>query len=256
MTHPARFDDLNKASVFVTGGASGIGAALVDGLLAQGARVALIDRADAAGLGAEMTAKHGRAPLALRDDVTDTAALQAAIATAAETHGPVTVLINNAADDRRHTLAETTPELWDALMAVNLKAYVFACQAVAPGMRDAGGGAIVNFSSTSYMMGMAGMPAYTSANAAITGLTRSLARELGPDNIRVNAIAPGWVLTPKQLDLWATPESLAAHLDRQCLKRHLEPADMVAPVLFLASDASGMMTGQCMPVDGGYVVTG
>ena len=123
-------------------------------------------------------------------------------------------------------------------------------------MRAAGGGAIINFSSISYMMGNAGYPAYTTANAGITGMTRSLAREFGPDKIRVNALAPGWVLTDKQLDKWATPEALAAHLERQCLKEHLKPEDITGAALFLASDASRMMSGQAMVVDGGVVVTG
>lgn len=256
MSQIATFHDLKDVSVFVTGGGSGIGAALTDGFLAQGANVAFIGRSDASEFVSDMQAKHGRAPLFLQGDITDTAQLQQAIKTAATKHGPVTVLVNNAANDQRHTLAEVTPEFWDQMQAVNLKAYFFACQAVAEGMKHAQTGSIINFSSISYMMGNAGYPAYTAANAAITGLSRSLARELGPDNIRVNAIAPGWVLTQKQLDMWATPEDLAAHLDRQCLKQHLQPADIVGAVLFLASDTSHMMTGQCMAVDGGVVVTG
>lgn len=141
-------------------------------------------------------------------------------------------------------------------MAINLKAYFFAAQAAIAGMKAAGGGAIVNFSSISYMMGNAGYPAYTSANAAITGLTRSLAREFGPDRIRVNALMPGWVLTQKQMELWAKPEDLAAHMERQCLKEHLAPEDIVGGTLFLASSASRMMTGQALVIDGGVVVTG
>lgn len=253
---PARFPDLDGASVFITGGGAGIGAALTDGFLAQGARVAFIGRSDAGDFVGRMQERHGNAPLFLQGDITDTDRLRSALAEAAEAHGPVTILVNNAAHDLRHTLREITPDSWDALLAVNLKAYFFSCQAVADAMAAAGGGAIINFSSISYMMGNAGYPAYTAANAAITGLTRSLARELGPENIRVNAIAPGWVLTQRQRDLWATPEALAAHMDRQCLKRHLMPDDMVAPVLFLASQASAMMTGQCMVVDGGVVGTG
>ncbi|MEM6656881.1 MAG: SDR family oxidoreductase, partial [Pseudomonadota bacterium] len=134
-------------------------------------------------------------------------------------------------------------------------AYYFACQEAARQMQQSGG-SIINFSSISYMMGNAGYPVYTTSNAGITGMTRSLARELGPKGIRVNALAPGWVLTQKQLDKWATPEDLAAHLDRQCLKEHLTPEDMIVPTLFLASQASRAMTGQCMAVDGGVVVSG
>ncbi len=250
------FDDLNGASVFITGGGSGIGAALTDGFLAQGAKVAFVGRSDARDFVATMAERHGRAPLFLQGDITDTDRLRSALHQAAEAHGPVSVLVNNAANDQRHTIEDTTPEFFDRLIAINLKAYFFAAQAVAPGMRAVGGGSIVNFSSISYMMGNAGYPVYAAANAGITGLTRSLARELGPDGMRVNALAPGWVLTQKQLDKWATPGDLATHLDRQCLKRHLEPADMVGPALFLASQCSTMMTGQCMVVDGGVVTTG
>jgi NAD(P)-dependent dehydrogenase (short-subunit alcohol dehydrogenase family) len=142
------------------------------------------------------------------------------------------------------------------MMDINFKAYFFTAQAVTDGMKAAGGGSIINFSSISYMMGNAGYPLYTAANSAINGLSRSLAREFGPDRIRVNALAPGWVLTQKQKDLWVTPEGLAAHLDRQCLKDTLAPEDIVGGVLFLASDASKMMTGQALVIDGGVAVTG
>ncbi|MCB1343169.1 MAG: SDR family oxidoreductase [Pseudooceanicola sp.] len=256
MSIPAHFPDLADASVFVTGGGSGIGAALVEGFVAQGARVAFGDIRDASGFAAALGERHPNAPLFLPCDITDTEALRRTLAQAAEAHGPISVLVNNAANDDRHALGAVTPDYWDAMMAVNLKAYFFACQAVAPGMAAAGRGAIVNFSSISYIMGNAGYPVYTAANAAITGMTRSLARELGPQGVRVNAVAPGWVLTEKQKALWATPEGLAEHLARQCLPEHLAPEDIVAPVLFLASQASRMITGQCLAVDGGVVVSG
>ena len=256
MTRTATFHDLSGKSVYITGGGSGIGASLTDGFLAQGAKVAFIGRSDASAFVAEMEAKHGRAPLFLQGDITDTQRLQASIDEAAAAHGPIEVLVSNAANDQRHATADLTPEDWDRLQAVNLKAYFFAAQAVVTGMQAKGAGSIINFSSISYMMGNAGYPAYTAANGAITAMSRSLAREFGPDGIRVNALAPGWVLTQKQLDKWATPEGLAAHLDRQCLKTHLVPQDIVDAVLFLASDASRMMTGQCMVVDGGVVTTG
>ena len=254
MTKTATFHDLDGTSVYITGGGSGIGADLTDGFLAQGANVAFIGRSDASAVVEEMHQKHGRAPLFMQGDMTDTELLHATMAKAAEAHGPLNVLVNNAANDQRHTLEETTTEFWDWMIEVNLKAYYFACQEAARQMKD--GGAIINFSSISYMMGNAGYPIYTTSNAGITGMTRSLARELGPRKIRVNALAPGWVLTQKQLDKWATPEDLAAHLDRQCLKEHLKPEDMIAPTLFLASSASHAMTGQCMAVDGGVVVSG
>ncbi len=252
----ATFHDLHGKSVFITGGGSGIGAALTDGFMAQGADVSFIGRSDASGFVAELQAKHGRAPLFLQGDITDTARLQSCIAESAETFGAPDVLVSNAANDLRHDWQTLTPEAWDALIAVNLKAYFFAAQAAAPGMIAKGSGSIVNFSSISYMMGGAGYPAYTASNGAITALSRSLARDMGPQGVRVNAIAPGWVLTEKQMQMWATPEGLAAHLDRQCIKTHLVPQDVVDAVLFMASDSSRMMTGQCLVVDGGVVTTG
>lgn len=256
MPPTATFRDLKGASVFITGGGSGIGAALTEGFLRQGARVAFVGRSDATAFCARMTAETANAPLFIPCDITDTATLRAALATAAAAHGPVGVLVNNAACDQRHATEAVDDAYWDQAMAINLKAYFFACQAVIPGMRAAGGGSIINFSSISYMMGNAGYPVYTAANAAITGMTRSLAREFGPDRIRVNALAPGWVLTDRQKALWVTPEGLAAHLDRQCLKDTLEPADIVGGALFLASSVSRMMTGQVLVIDGGVVVTG
>jgi NAD(P)-dependent dehydrogenase (short-subunit alcohol dehydrogenase family) len=256
MEQTATFHDLKDKSVFITGGGSGIGAALTEGFLAQGAQVAFVQRSDASGFCDEMEAKHGVRPLFIPCDITDVAALQGAIAAAAAAHGPVTALINNAANDKRHSAAEVTEAFWDWSTSINLKAYFFACQAVAEGMKAAGGGAIVNFTSISYMMGNAGYPLYTTSNSGINGMTRSLAREFGPDRIRVNALAPGWVLTEKQLEMWVTPEALEEHLMRQCLKDTLKPDDIVGATLFLASDASRMMTGQAMVVDGGVVVTG
>lgn len=248
------YSDLKGKSVYITGGASGIGASLTDGFMAQGAKVAIIGRSAADEFVAEMQTKHGVAPLFMQGDIADVSRLHDTMQQARSAHGAIDVLVNNAANDQRHSTDEVTEEFWDQMLAVNLKAYFFASQEAARQMKN--GGAIVNFSSISYIMGNAGYPLYTTANAGITGMTRSLAREFGPNGIRVNALAPGWVLTQKQLDLWADPEALAAHMDRQCLKEHLKPKDMVDPVLFLASNASRMMTGQCMAVDGGVVVTG
>ncbi len=252
----ATFPDLKDASVFITGGGSGIGAYLTEGFLEQGARVAFVQRSDASEFAAEMGEKHGNAPLFLQCDITDIARLKACIAEASDAHGPVTVLVNNAANDQRHKTLDVDEAFWDWSQAINFKAYFFACQSVIEGMQNAGGGSIINFTSISYMMGNAGYPAYTSANSGINGLTRSLAREFGGDKIRVNALAPGWVLTEKQLEKWASPQDLAAHMDRMCLKEHLKPEDIVAPTLFLASNASAAMTGQALVVDGGVVVTG
>ncbi|WFE90862.1 SDR family NAD(P)-dependent oxidoreductase [Roseibium porphyridii] len=252
----ATFPDLDGASVFITGGGSGIGAALTDAFMSQGAKVAFVQRSDATDFCDEMEQKHGVRPLFVSCDITDIPALKGAIDKAAEAHGAVTVLVNNAANDKRHATEEVDEEFWDWSQAINLKAYFFACQHVIAGMKAAGGGSIVNFTSISYMMGNAGYAAYTTANSGINGMTRSLAREFGPDKIRVNAVAPGWVLTQRQKDLWVTPEALGAHIDRQCLKEELSPEDIAEPVLFLASKTSRAMTGQALVVDGGVVVTG
>lgn len=256
MNATATFHDLKDASVFVTGGGSGIGAALTDGLMAQGAQVAFVQRSDATEFVDRMQAKHGVRPLFLQGDIAETSRLKTCIDMATKAHGPITVLVNNAANDMRHTTADVDEAFWNWSIAINLKAYFFACQAVIPGMKAAGGGSIINFSSISYMMGNAGYPVYTTANSGINGMTRSLAREFGPDRIRVNALAPGWVMTDKQKELWVTPEALKAHLERQCLKEALAPQDLVDAVLFLASGTSRMMTGQSLVVDGGVVVTG
>ncbi|PRX35297.1 NAD(P)-dependent dehydrogenase, short-chain alcohol dehydrogenase family [Meinhardsimonia xiamenensis] len=250
-----RYPDLEGAAVFITGGGSGIGAALTEGFLAQGARVAFVQRSDASAFCDAMEKKHGNRPLFIPCDITDIPALRAAVAEAEKAHGPARILVNNAANDQRHATLEVDEAFWDWSMAINLKAYFFTAQAVIPGMKAQGGGAIVNFSSISYMMGQSGYPVYATANAGITGLTRALAREFGPDNIRVNALAPGWILTEKQRQMWVTPEALAAHIDRQCLKRELEPADVVGPTLFLASEASAAMTAQLVVADGGVVMT-
>ena len=252
----ATYQDLRGKSVFITGGGSGIGAFLTEGFLAQGAQVAFVQRSDSSTFCDEMEAKHGTRPLFIQCDITDISALKTAIAQSAEAHGDIDVLVNNAANDKRHEAGEVDEEFYDWMMAINLKAYFFACQAVAEGMKAKGGGSIINFSSISYMMGNAGYPLYTTANSGINGMTRSLAREFGPDKIRVNAIAPGWVLTDKQKEMWVTPEALEAHLARQCLKDTLAPEDIVGATLFLASESSKMMTGQAMVVDGGVVVTG
>ena len=250
------FHDLAGKSVFISGGGSGIGECLTEGFLAQGAAVAFVQRSDATALCDRLEKTYGRRPLFIACDVTDIAALQAAIARAAEAHGDIGVLVNNAAWDNRHAIEGFSVDEWDYMMNVNIRHHFFAVQAVAPGMRAAGGGTIVNYSSISYMMGGDGFPAYVSAKAGITGLTRGLARELGPDNIRVNALMPGWVLTERQRRLWADEEALKAHIDRQCLKVEIPPEAMVEPTLFLASAASTVMTGQALVVDAGVVVTG
>jgi NAD(P)-dependent dehydrogenase (short-subunit alcohol dehydrogenase family) len=256
MKFSATFHDLKGKSVFISGGGSGIGEYLTEGFVAQGAKVAFVQRSDASALCDRLEATYDSRPLFIRCDVTDIGALKAALASAADAHGDIGVLVNNAAWDNRHTLDELSPDGWDHMMNVNIRHHFFAAQAVAPGMRRAGGGTIINYSSISYMMGNEGYPAYVAAKAGITGLTRGLARELGVDNIRVNALMPGWVLTSRQRELWADEASLKAHIDRQCLKLEIPPEAMIEPTLFLASSASTVMTGQALVVDAGVVVSG
>ncbi len=251
-----RFEDLEGKSVFISGGGSGIGEFLTEGFVAQGANVAFCQRSDASALCDRLENTYNRRPLYLRCDVTDIPSYQAVLDDAAKAHGSINVLVNNAAWDNRHKLDELSVDDWDHMLNVNIRHHYFAIKHVAPAMIEAGHGAIVNYSSISYMMGNAGYPAYVSAKAGITGLTRGLARELGPHGIRVNALMPGWVITDRQKELWVTDKALAAHIDRQCLKEPIHPTAMVEPTLFLSSNASRMMTGQALVVDGGVVVTG
>ena len=251
----ATYPDLMDKSVFITGGGAGIGAFLTEGFLAQGAKVSFVQRSNASEFVAQMKAKYKNAPLAITCDITDIDALQAAMDKVAAAHGVINVVVNNAGDDTRHSLAQTSVQAWDLCQNINLRPHFFTAQKAAQGMAESGG-SIINVSSVSYMMGNAGYPGYVAANAGINGLTRALARELGPQNIRVNSLMPGWVMTDKQLKMWATPESMSQHLEKQCLKTHLKPEDIVGATLFLASSASRMMTGQAMVVDGGVVVTG
>lgn len=253
---PPQFPDLRDKSVFITGGGAGIGAALTEAFLSQGSKVTFVQRSDAHAFCDSMQETYNNRPLFIPCDLTDINALQNALAQAETTHGPITVLVNNAANDARHKTEDLSVSDWDWNQSINLRPYFFAIQGVVAGMRAAGGGSVINFSSISYMMGNAGYPAYTAANAAITGLTRSLAREFGPDGIRVNALAPGWVMTQKQRDLWVTAEALETQLSRQCLKEEILPEDIAGGTLFLASNASRMMTGQVMVIDGGVVTTG
>lgn len=245
-----RYASLECRSVFVSGGGSGIGAAVVRAFAGQGAAVAFADR-DAASSRA-LVAELGGGALFLPCDVTDVAALEAAIAAAAAAHGPVTVLVNNAAHDERHTVEETTPALFDARIAVNLKHQYFAARAVIPMMRAAGRGAIVNLGSISWRVASADLSVYVTAKAGIEGLTRGLARDLGADGIRVNCIAPGWIMTERQKRLWVSPEGLAKLMRDQCLPRELEPVEIAKVALFLASDEASAMTGQTVIVDGGW----
>lgn len=249
----AVYPSLRDRAVLITGGASGIGAAHVAHFAAQGARVAFLDIADdaAVALADRLAAAGYPKPLYRHCDLHDIATLQAAIAELAAALGPFAVLVNNAANDQRHAWQDVTVEYWDERMQVNLRHQFFAIQAVAPMMRGLGGGSIINFGSISWRAGQGGMPAYTTAKAAIEGLTRGMARDLGPDNIRVNCVIPGWVMTERQIALWLTPEADRALMERQALKRKLVPDDLARMVLWLAADDSRMCTSQCWIVDAG-----
>jgi NAD(P)-dependent dehydrogenase (short-subunit alcohol dehydrogenase family) len=245
----ASYPDLAGRTVFVTGGATGIGASFVEAFVAQGARVAFVDLQDEAGQA--LAARTGA--WFRRCDVTDAEALQATIREAAEALGPITVLINNVADDTRHAAAEMTPAAWRAALAVNLDPAFVAAGAVHVMMQEAGGGSIVNVSSINAIWGPPNMPAYVAAKGAVNALTKALAREWGGDRIRVNALSPGWVVTERQLALWLTPEAEAGWKTQVALQDRLLPDDIARAALFLASDESRMMTGQNLIVDAGRI---
>jgi NAD(P)-dependent dehydrogenase (short-subunit alcohol dehydrogenase family) len=185
-------------------------------------------------------------------DLRDIAALRRAVASIREAFGPITILVNNAARDDRHAIKDVTPEYWDERIAVNLKHQFFSAQTVAPDMIEAGGGSIVNIGSVSWVIGQGNMPCYTTAKSAVQGLTRAFARDLGPYNVRVNSILPGWIMTQRQQDLWLTPEGEAELMQHQCLKRKLMPDDIARVVLFFAAEDSGACTNQNYIVDGGW----
>ena len=249
----ATYPSLRDRPVVISGGASGIGEALVRSFAAQGARVGFVDVAIAAGeaLAQELSAA-GQTTRFTSCDVTDIAAYQAAIAGFAEAHGDARVLVNNAAHDQRHDWAEVTPDYWDERMAVNLKHAFFAMQAVAPGMARAGGGSIINFGSISWMIMTPSIPIYETAKAAVHGLTRAMARELGRSAIRVNSLVPGAVMTQRQLDLWITEDDKKAIEANQALSGHLTPDDCARMALFLAADDSAMISSQHFLVDAGW----
>lgn len=250
-----RYQDLAGQGVLITGGGSGIGAALVAAFCAEGARVAFLDIAETASRAvvAQLTDTAAHRPHFIKADLRDIPALRGAVDEAISVLGGIRVLVNNAARDDRQGLEDIEPDGWDENQAVNLRHQFFAAQAVVPAMRKGGGGAIVNFSSIAYLLNMGELPAYATAKAGIIGLTKSLAGKLGPDNIRVNAILPGMVLTERQKRLWVDEADAAAGIERQCLKRSLVAEDMVGPCLFLASDASAAITAQTLIADGGML---
>ncbi|RDS77342.1 SDR family NAD(P)-dependent oxidoreductase [Alteriqipengyuania lutimaris] len=248
----AVYPSLSGKRVIVSGGGSGIGEAIVEGFARQGARVAFVDvQTDTSEALVERLADAPAQPIFHHCDITDTADYGAKIHSIIDRFGGCDVLINNAASDDRHKVADVTPEFWDDRMAVNLKHQFFAAQAVTPAMQQAGGGSIVNLGSISWHLGLENLTLYETAKAAIEGLTRSLARELGPDNIRVNTIIPGNVQTPRQMK-WYTPEGEAEIVAAQCLKGRIQPADIAAMALFLASDDARFCTAHNYWVDAGW----
>jgi NAD(P)-dependent dehydrogenase (short-subunit alcohol dehydrogenase family) len=249
----ATYSDLKNKVVLVTGGGSGIGEAIVRSFARQGCKVAFIDIATepSVKLAGELS-ERGLSVRFEQADLTDIGALRSAIAQIRESLGPVEILINNAAHDERHPTPDVTPEYWDDRFAVNLKHQFFAAQTVLPDMQAANAGVIINFGSFSWMIGQGGMAAYTAAKSAILGLTRSLARDYGQYNIRVNAIAPGWIMTQRQLEKWLTPEAERDLMQRQCLKRKLMPEEIARFTVFLASEEASACTNQPYVVDGGW----
>lgn len=251
MSEYAVYPSLRDKVAFVSGGASGIGAEFVSSLAAQGARVGFVDLDEDAARA--LVAKTDPEPLFIPADVRDIDELQAAIRQVGDSLGPVGILVNNAARDDRHASAEVDVAYWDNALAVNLRHHFFAIQAVVPQMRQLGGGSIINMGSISAHLDFTGMPAYITAKAGVEGLTRTMARELGADRIRVNCIIPGWVMTERQLTLWATPESLAQLEKDQALPGRVMPADIARMMLWLAADDSALCTGQQWVVDGGWM---
>lgn len=240
--------------VVITGGASGIGEAIVEAFAAQHSRVAFLDLQVEAGqeLAGRIEAAGARRPLFLPCDLTDLDALHGALRTIEEHLGAVDVLVNNAGNDTRHTVEEVTSESWDRSIAVNLKQQFFVTQGVIPGMRKAGGGSIINMSSISWVIPSTNVPVYVTAKAAIVGMTRTLAHELGKHNIRVNCVMPGAIVTDRQRRLWLTEEYEAEILKAQALKRLLVPEEVARLILFLAADDSSAITSQSYVIDGGW----
>ena len=248
----AQYPSLQDRVVLITGGGSGIGGSMTEAFAGQGARVAFVDIDEKASTAlAERLSGARHKPLFIRADVTDIGVLKQAIARIRNEAGPIAVLVNNAANDERHKVDAVTPEYWDGSINVNLRHQFFAAQAVHPQMRELGYGSIINLTSTAWMFGGGDFTIYSTAKAGVVGLTNALARAFGGDAIRVNAIAPGAVMTEKQLRLWYTEETADAMAERQMIKKRLLPEDVARMALFLAADDSRMITKQCILVDAG-----
>ena len=241
--------------MLVSGGGSGIGAALVEGFARQGAKVSFLDIAEAESreLAGRLSRENAHPVSFYHTDLRDIDAIRRTVNAVVEKSGPIRVLVNNAAWDDRHEFDDVTEDYWDNNQAINLRHVFFTSQAVAPSMRAAGGGAIINMSSIAFKLNMGVFPAYAAAKAAVVGLTKSMAGKLGPDGIRVNCILPGMVVTERQMKLWLTEESIARSVQGQCLKIVLKADAIVGPALFLASDCAAAMTAQSLIVDGGIL---
>ncbi len=247
-----QYPSLQHRVVFISGGASGIGAALVEHFALQGAKVAFCDVDDTASAALIASLVHAQhAPIFSHCDVCDIPAYQKVLADVATRHGAIRVLINNAGNDQRRSLEELTLENWESALALNLRHHVFAIQSVAPAMAAAGGGSIINLGSVSWMRGRPNLLGYTASKAAISGISRTLARELGENNIRVNALVPGAIVTPRQQALWRDADEDKKFIDLQCLKIRLDPSHVARTALFLAADDSDGITGQNIIVDAG-----
>ena len=255
MNEIASYPSLENKVVIITGGASGIGESIVEQFVIQKSKVAFIDIEEklAKNLIERINKKYNTKPLFIKCDLKNISELKDSIQQVRQDLGPISILINNAANDERHNIDDVTSEYWDDRMNINLKHYFFAIQSVYKDMKKLGKGTIVNIGSFSWMKGQGGMPGYTTAKSGIMGLTRTLARDLGLHNIRVNCIVPGWIITDRQKKLWLTPEIEAQQLKDQCIKRMLVPEDISKAVLFFASDQSSGCTAQNYVIDGGIV---
>jgi NAD(P)-dependent dehydrogenase (short-subunit alcohol dehydrogenase family) len=251
----AIYPSLKDRVVLITGGASGIGESVVEAFSRQHAKVAFLDlQKDAAEALIRRLSKAGHpAPVFFECDLTDTESSRAAVLHIIEMLGDIDVLVNNAGNDTRHSVEDVTPELWDKLIAINLKQQFFMAQSVIPAMRRLGRGSIINLSSIAWAIPSTNVPVYVMAKAAIVGMTRTLAHELGRDNIRVNCVMPGCIWTDRQRRLWFTDEYKAQMLERQALKRLLQPHEVANLILFLAADDSSAITNQCHVADGGWI---
>jgi len=249
------YSDLKDKKVFITGGGSGIGASIVEHFCEQGSNVFFIDINEKSSnkLVSNCKNKKFSVPTFINCDLLNIKFLQNTISKIISDNGAIDILVNNAANDERHSIDEVTEEFWNERMNINLRHYFFTVQSVKKAMIENKGGSIINIGSVSWMIGQGGMAAYTAAKSGVVGLTRSFARDLGEFNIRVNSVVPGWVMTERQIEKWLTPESEADMMKKQCLKHKLMPSDIAKTVLFFGSDQSSGCTNQDYIVDKGWL---